>query len=409
MTTSEGKSLIVVGAGLAGLRVAEAARESGFSGRIVLVSDEPHEPYDRPPLSKSVLLGEAETRDIALCPAGALEQQGIELKTGRAAVAIDRVARRIILEGGEPIAYDMLVLATGSRVRTLAALPRGMARVFYLRTLDDALAIRTELAHARRVAVIGAGVIGLEVAAAANRDGRQVTVVEVGGRSMMRTSCPAVSAYFERRHREAGVDFRFGVTVERAGPTADGPLALTLSDGAILEADLIAVGVGVEPNCDLARACGLDVDRGGIVVDGAGCTSDAAIFAAGEATLHFNELAGRHERQETWAHAAAHGDHVGRSLVRRGADYAEIGSYWTDQYDINLQTAGAPMGDVDLVRGDIESGSFVVFHVTGGRVLGVSAVNAVRDLRAAKKLIGRSFPMNPEILTDTARPLKELV
>jgi 3-phenylpropionate/trans-cinnamate dioxygenase ferredoxin reductase component len=401
------KTLVVVGAGLAGLRVAEGARQAGLAGRVVLISDEPHEPYDRPPLSKALLLGHAEAGDIGLCQAGAWAEQRIEFMAGRTVVAIDRKARRVALAGGEVISYDVLVLATGSRVRTLAALPPGSARVFYLRTLDDALAIRAGLAHARRVVVVGAGVIGLEVAAAANSNGRSVTVIEAGDRVMARTSCPLVSDYFERRHRDAGVTFRFGATVDRAAPAAGGALALTLSDGAVIEADLVAVGVGVASDCEVARDCGLEVEPGGIVVDGLGRSSDPAIFAAGEAALHFNALSGRRERQETWAHAAAHGEHVGRSLVAPDADYAEISSYWTDQYDINLQTAGAPAGEIDLLRGAIASGSFVVFHITGGRMVGVSAVNAVRELRAAKKLIGR--PANAEALADPARPLKELV
>jgi 3-phenylpropionate/trans-cinnamate dioxygenase ferredoxin reductase subunit len=407
MTSSPHETLVVIGAGIAGLRAAEGARQAGFAGRIILVSDETHQPYDRPPLSKAVLLGEADVQNIGLCEAGALDEHEIEFEAGRPVTAIDRAARKLTLANGETIAYDVLVLATGSRVRTLEALPPSMPRVFYLRTLDDAMAFRAQLAQVERVAVVGGGVIGLEVAAAANKEGRRVTVIEAGDRVMARTSCAIVSDYFEQRHRGADVEFLFGVTVERAEPALNGAVTLVLSGGAVIEVDLVAVGVGVQPNVDLARACGLEVSRDGVVVDGLGRSSDPAIFAAGEVAFHFNALSGRHERQETWAHAAAHGDHVGRSIVAPGADYAEIGSYWTDQYDINLQSVGVSMGEADLVRGDIGSGKFVVFHVAGDRIIGVTAVNAVRELRAAKKLIGR--PANAQGLTDPATPLKELV
>lgn len=400
------ETLVVVGAGLAGLRAAEGARAAGFAGRILLVSDEPHEPYDRPPLSKAVLLGQVEGQDIVLSEAGALEAKAIELTAGRAVTRIDRAARRLALADGEVIAYDKLVLATGSRVRTLDALPPTMPAVFYLRTLDDALAFRAELAMAKRVVVVGAGVIGLEVAAAAANCGRTVTIIEAGHRAMARTTCKVVSDHFEARHRAAGVMFRFGVTVSKASQREGGAISLSLSDGSKMEADLVAVGVGVEANVDLARTAGLAVDQGGIIADGQGRSSDPVIFAAGEVALHLNALSGRYERQETWAHAAAHGDHVGRAVVSPSVDYAELASYWTDQFDINLQSVGVAAGETDVLRGDIGSGSFLVFHLVGGLVAGVSAVNGVRELRAAKRLIGRAA--DAAALADPAIDLKQL-
>ncbi|MCC7274476.1 MAG: FAD-dependent oxidoreductase [Alphaproteobacteria bacterium] len=400
MNTAEGP-LVIVGAGLAGLRVAEAARAAGFANRILLVSDEPHAPYDRPPLSKAVLLAEGHEREIALAPGDSLAESQIELHTGRAVTAIDRTAHRVILAGGEALSYGTLVLATGSRVRTLPSLPPGAPGVHYLRSLDDALALRRDLAAASRVAIVGGGIIGLEIAAASS-SGRQVTVIEPQPRVMARATAPAVSDYFERRHREAGVTFLFGATIADAARNEAG-WTLRLSQGPDLIADIVVVGVGVLPNTELAAAAGLEVAPGGIVVDAHGRTGDPHIFAAGEVALHVNTRHGRHERQETWAHAAAHGAHVGRSLLAPDEGYAETASYWTDQYDINLQAWGTPIGETDIVRGDPAGGKFLVFHIVGGAIAGVSAVNAVRDLRTAKKLLGHPPPPD---LANPAVPLK---
>jgi 3-phenylpropionate/trans-cinnamate dioxygenase ferredoxin reductase subunit len=396
--------LVIVGAGLAGLRVAEGARAAGFSGRVLLISDEPHAPYDRPPLSKAVLLNEGHEHEIALAPGGSLKENAIELLLGQAVTAIDRVARAVTLIDGAIVHYGTLVLAMGSRVRCLASLPMGAPGVHYLRGLDDALALRAALGSAHRVAVVGGGVIGLEIAAA-SAQGRSVTVIEALSRSMARTTAPVVSGYFERRHAEAGISFRFGVTLTDAARTDEG-WTLQLSDGSEVAADIVIVGIGVIPNTELAAAAGLEVAPGGIVVDAFGRSSDPHIFAAGEVALHENTRHGRHDRQETWAHAAAHGDHVGRSLVAAGEGYAEISSYWTDQYDINLQAYGAPIGEVDVVRGDPASGKFLVFHIVGGIVAGVSAINSARDLRAAKKLVGGPAPADLSNLDNPAVALK---
>lgn len=400
--SADGAPLVIVGAGLAGLRAAEGARSAGFAGRIVLIGDEPHAPYDRPPLSKAVLLNEGHEHEIALAPGDSLKENAIELRAGNAVTAIDRNGRSVALADGTRVAYGTLVLATGSRVRVLDCLPLGAPGVHYIRGLDDALALRADLAAARNVAIVGGGVIGLEIAAAASA-GRRVMVIEAQPRVMARNAAPAVSSYFERRHREAGVSFRFGVTVSGARRSDGGGWTLSLSDGSALAADVVVVGIGVIPNTGLAAAAGLEVAPGGVVVDAFGRTSDPHIYATGEAALHINTRHGRHDRQETWAHAAAHGDHVGRSIVSAGEGYAEPSSYWSDQYDINLQVFGAPLGETDIVRGDPDSGKFLVFHISGGVVAGVSAVNSVRDLRAAKKLVGH--PATDD-LANPAVPLK---
>lgn len=398
--------LVIVGAGLAGLRAAEGAREAGFSGAIVLIGEEARAPYDRPPLSKTVLLDGVGEAEIALAPDEALTQLSVDAKFGSRVVSIDRAARTVMLQSGESVRYDRLVLATGSRIRPMPALPPHMAGVHYLRTLDDALALRAAIASANRIAIVGGGVIGLEVAAAASVSNKSVTVIEMQSRVMARTSACVVSDYFEARHRQAGVDFRFGATITDA-VASKGVLMLALSDGGALEADLAVVGIGVEPNSEIARDAGLVLERGSIIVDAFGRTSDEAIYAAGEVTLHYNAFYGRHDRQETWAHAAAHGAHVGRSIVAEADEYAEVHSYWTDQFEINLMNYGAAEGDESIVRGDPASGKFLVFHITGGKIAGVTTINSQRELRAAKKLLG--CESQSALLADPATPLAALV
>jgi len=400
--------VVIVGAGLAGVRVAEGVRGAGFPGRIVLVGDEIHLPYDRPPLSKAVLQVEGHEHTIGLSPEGAMAALNIELKTGHPAVSIARETRELVMADGERIAYDRLVLATGSRVRTLEVLPPGAPGVHYMRGLDDALALRAELTPGARVAIVGGGVIGLEVAASARARGCDVTVIEAGERAMARAASAPISAFMQGRHVREGVELHMATTVSGAEFQHAGPIRLLLSTGDVLEAEVVVVGVGVSPNLGLALGSGLDVRADGIVVDGCGATSDPAIYAAGEVAVHFNDAYGRHDRQENWAHAAAHGEHVGQALAAPAEPYRQIASYWTDQYDINLQVVGAPIGDTDVVRGDPASGKFLVFHLVGGLVAGVSAVNAVRELRAAKRMIGLAQPADLEALANPAIDLAAL-
>jgi NADPH-dependent 2,4-dienoyl-CoA reductase/sulfur reductase-like enzyme len=400
--------VVIVGAGLAGLRVAEGVRGAGFRGRVVLVGEEAHLPYDRPPLSKAVLQVEGHEHSIGLSPEGAIASLDIDLRMGRRAVSIARDTRELLLADGERIAYDRLVIATGSRVRTLDVLPPGAPGVHYLRGLDDALALRAELSMGARVALVGGGVIGLEVAASVRARGCSVAVIEAGERTMARAASQPISNFIQGRHLREGVELHMGTTVSGAEFEQAGPIRLRLSNGVDLEADVVVVGVGVAPNLDLALDSGLDVRADGIIVDGRGTTSDPTIYAAGEVAVPFNGAYGRHDRQENWAHAAAHGEHVGHALAAPAEDYHQIASYWTDQYDINLQVFGAPIGETDVVRGDPASGKFLVFHLIGGRVAGVSAVNAVREFRTAKRLIGAAQPADLDALANPAVDLATL-
>lgn len=400
-------SIVVVGAGIAGVRTALTLRESGYEGGIQLVSDEPHAPYDRPPLSKSVLIEPDGHDRIRLDPDRQLELGGVELIAGDRCVAIDRGANAIALASGRTLPYDRLVLATGSKVREIEALPASMQGVHYLRTLDDALALKQATSSACEVAVVGAGVIGLEVAASLRGQGHRVTVLDPASRVMMRSASPPLAEFLERRHRAEGVDLRLGVVAETVARVGN-KFTLTLSDGHLLSADVVVVGVGVMPNDELGRAGGLETGPSGIVVDAQGRTSDPAIYATGEVAFHFNDHLGRHDRQETWAHAAAHGEHVARAILGADDGYRERSSYWTDQYDINVQVVGEPIGEKDVLRGDLAHGSGLIFHVARNVIAGVTAINAVRDLRTARKLIGARIEDSAR-LADVTIDLKSMV
>lgn len=402
----ESETILIVGAGIAGVRCAFGLRESGFKGTLRLLDAEPHPPYDRPPLSKAVLAGEQTIEQIYLDPRKELESGDVEVRSNARCVKIDRTARLLELASGEIMSWSRLVLATGSRVRTLPELPEGMPHVHYLRTLDHAMRLRRTFRAGITVAVVGAGVIGLEVAASLVALGATVTVVDPAPRVMGRSACPELGDLLLSRHERAGVRFNLETTIERVEHVGD-RIALTLSNGTDLMADEVVVGVGVLPAVELAVDCGLTVDRLGVVTDGRGQTSDPAIYAAGEVAYHINSLFGRHDRQETWAHAAAHGTHVGHALMGRQGDYAERASYWTDQYDLAVQVIGLPSGDTNVVRGNLASEGGMVFHLVEGVIAGITSVNAARQLRAARKLLGQRG--EPATLRDPCFDIKQLI
>lgn len=397
--TDDPRQIVIVGAGLAGDRCAFALRGAGFTGRLTLVGDEAVRPYDRPPLSKAVLKGEGAEDRIYYRTEKDYAAADIDLRLGQGAVAIDRDARRLALADGTSLSYDVLVLATGSRLRELPALPRGTPGVFYLRDRADALALRAALQAGGRVAVIGGGVIGLEAAAAAIGRGLPVTVIEPAPRIMARACGAAIAGLLGERHRRAGADLRCGVGIASVRPTVAGH-RLDLTDGTSIEAEIVIVGIGVVPATALAGAAGLAVTPAGIAVDGHGRTSDPAIFAAGEVTFHYNGLSDGHERQENWFHAAAHGEHVGRAIVDPAAPYAQLSGFWTDQYDLSLQSVGRPLAERDVIRGAIGSGTFVAFHLDGDVLVGASGQNAASELRQAKALIRSRVAVDADRLAD---------
>lgn len=396
-------AIVIVGSGLAGCQAAETLRTEGFAGRVILVGDEPHEPYDRPPLSKQALLDTGDDL-VPLMAAARRTELGIDLRTDLLVTAIDREARRLSCADGSIVGYSRLVLATGSRVRPLPQLPSGPT-VHYLRTLDDARRLRTALVPGSRLAVIGAGVIGLEVAAAAVQIGLDVTVVEQATRVMRRGAGAELSHFLHTRHIDRGVKLRLGVAVEAAWPTDTGVI-LRLSDGDIIEAECAVVGVGVLPNAELATAAGLETHEWGIVVDACGRTDDQLIFAAGEVAYHENVRSGRRERQESWTHAQHHGALVGRAIMGSTSGYDAVPYYWTDQYNFGVRVVGRNDGAVNVVRGDPTGGHFAVFHLEGNLIVGTSIVGGSPAMRAIRKLVEAGATVDPGALADPTFDLK---
>lgn len=386
LSGDEGRPVVIVGSGLAAVSALEGMREAGYSGPVVMIGEERQMPYDRPPLSKMVLSEIGAEDRIFLREQSAYDALGATMLLGRSVTGIASGKREVTLDDGTRLPYEKLLLATGSRPRILQGLSPSDPGVFYLRTLDDSIALRAALKDARSLVVIGGGVIGLEVAAVAIKADVSTTVIEAGSRLMARAAAPQLSVVLEKVHRENGVNVLCG-----AAPTGfaffNNQHAISMADGTVLEADLLVVGIGVIPETSLASAAGIECGPAGIVVDGVGATNVEHIYAAGEVAHHFNAGSGSHERQENWHHAAAHGKHIGMSMIAPADAYREISGYWSDQYDLNVQVFGSVAGDKDVVRGDIDAKSFSVFHLLNETVIGVTAVNAPRELRAGKQLV----------------------
>lgn len=396
---------VIVGAGHAARRTAEALRERDATARIVMIGAERELPYDRPALSKDVLLTDGGEQRAFIRDAAWYDTQRIELRLGTRVDAIEREARRVRLDDGATVPYGKLVLATGSRVRPFGgAIDEGVA-VHYVRTVDDARALRARLAPGRRVAVLGGGFIGLEVAAAARQLGCDVTVIDPAPRLLQRALPEVVGAYARRLHEARGVIFQLA-TLPRAIRRAPGG-AVVETDCGDVPADIVVVGIGVVPNVELAQAAGLDVDNG-IRVD-AGCrTADAAIFAAGEVTMHFNPLLGRHVRIESWQVAENQPAVAAANLLGADETYAELPWLWSDQYDCSLQMLGLFGSERTIVvRGDPASGPFTVFGLgDDGRIVAVAAANLGRDIGASRRLIAAGAVPDPAKLADPAVNLK---
>ncbi|AXK61921.1 anthranilate 1,2-dioxygenase system ferredoxin--NAD(+) reductase [Burkholderia sp. IDO3] len=397
---------VIVGAGHAARRTAEALRARDAEARIVMIGAERELPYDRPALSKDALLGDGGEQRAFVRDAAWYDAERIELRLGTRVEAIDRAAQRVQLDDGATLPYARLVLATGSRVRAFGGpVDEGVAP-HYVRTVADARALRVQLAPGRRVAVLGGGFIGLEVAAAARQRGCDVTVIDPAERLLQRALPEVVGAYARQLHDARGVNFQLA-TLPRAIRRAAGGGATVETDRGDVQADIVVVGIGVVPNVELAQAAGLDVDNG-IRVD-AGCrTADRAIFAAGEVTMHFNPLLGRHVRIESWQVAENQPAVAAANLLGADEAYAELPWLWSDQYDCNLQMLGLFGSErTTVVRGDPASGPFTVFGLgDDGKIVAVAAANLGRDIGASRRLIAAGAVPDPVKLADPAVNLK---
>jgi len=402
-------TFVIVGAGQAGAWVARTLRADGFDGRIVLVGREAHWPYERPPLSKAVLKGTAAAESATLLTSDQAASLGVTCWLGTEAVAIDRAAHAVTCGGGRTLTYGKLFLTTGGRVRMLPALAGvDHPRLHTLRTLDDAQRLRAAFAGSSRLLVLGGGWIGLEVAATARGLGLVVTVLEAAPRVCGRALPPVASAYLQRLHESHGVEVALGAAVATVTPGVDGVVAET-ADGRCFSADHALIGIGIVPETALAAAAGLAVDNG-IVVDETGRTSDPDIYAAGDATRHPSAFTGGMLRLESWANAQNQAIVAAKAALGAPARYAETPWFWSDQYDVNLQILGLPdLGTRAIARGTPEAGSgaWLVLR-EDGRVAGVIAVNAPRDLRAVRKMVGEGLTPDLAAWADASLPANRI-
>lgn len=399
------EGVVIVGGGQAGLEAAAALRTQGYPGAITLIGEEAHAPYQRPPLSKEFLSGKQEAESLPLRALAYYEKHHVDLVLGERVAAIDREAKRVRLAGGGSVGYSHLILAVGARNRPLPV--EGAGHVLYLRTLDEAVALRQRIAEASSVAVIGGGFIGLEVAAAARAFGKQVTVIEAAPRLMARAVSPLLSDFFLEVHRGQGAEVILNAQVTKV--EAGGVI---LADGRNIAADLVVAGIGVIPNVELARAAGLDVANG-IVVDEFMRTSDPAIFAIGDCAEHpnvfANALAGGRTRLESVQNAVDQAKCVARAIVGNPAPYRDVPWFWTDQHGIRFQMVGLAEGhDEFVVRGSIEDRKFSVFYFKGGRLLAVDSVNRFGDHVAARRILAARTPLSPAQAADETVDLKKL-
>ena len=401
------RTFVIAGAGQAGGRAAEAMRRAGFDGRIVMVGEERHVPYERPPLSKELLTTEESFEKTYLNPAAFYAEQSIELRLGAQAEGIDAKAHRLVLGDGEALAYDKLLLTTGARVRKLDLPGAELGGVLYLRSIEDSLAIKKELVAGANIVVIGGGYIGLEVAAGARTNGCEVAVIEMQDVLLARVTDPEIGRLYAEIHRSRGTDVRTGATAERF--EGDGRVErVVCADGSVFDADAVIVGVGIIPNADLAEAAGLAVNNG-ILVDEFGATSEPDIYAAGDVANHPNPILGHRLRLESWQNAQNQAIAVARNMCGTHAPYAEVPWFWSDQFGINLQMAGAPLHwDRLVTRGDPASVSFMVFYMLGDKVVAANAFNLGRDVRFAKKLIETRRAVADADLADESLRLKDL-
>ncbi|MBX9609206.1 MAG: FAD-dependent oxidoreductase [Gammaproteobacteria bacterium] len=399
--------MVVVGAGQAGQQLCDSLRRGGYEGRLVLVGDEPVLPYQRPPLSKKFLTGALEAERLLLRPESFYEKANVELRIARRVTAIDRAARTLTLNDGEVLAWSGLALTTGTRIRPLSVPGAAEADVHYVRSLADGEALKARLATAERLAVIGGGFIGLEVAAIARELGKQVVVIEAAERLMARAVAPRVSAFYAELHRAHGVEVLLGTGIE-AIRGADGRHVVLTTDGREHAVDLIVAGIGVVPNSELAEAAGLACHNG-IVVDVHARTSDPAIVAAGDCTWHMNGFLERDIRLESVQNAVDQAKTAAASLLGRDEPYRQVPWFWSDQYDVKLQIAGIGMPhDEAVLRGDPASRQFSVYYFRAGALVGVDSMNRPAEHMAARKLLGQGIALSPAQAADPAVDLMQI-
>jgi 3-phenylpropionate/trans-cinnamate dioxygenase ferredoxin reductase subunit len=403
-----GAGTVVVGTGQAGFQTAASLRSEGYEEPITLIGEEPHIPYQRPPLSKGFPLGQQDFESIQLRPERFYQDHHIDLLTGKRVAAIDRAARQVRLESGAGIPYQKLVLAVGARNRKLAVKGAELEGVMHLRSLEEAISLKKRLESAQEIVVIGGGFIGLELAAVACTLGKSVTVLEALPRLMSRVVAPIISDFYRELHATRGVRIVCDAAVSEISGGGGRVQKVVLRDGTAYTADLVIVGVGVVPNVELAQDAGLKVANG-VAVNEYLETDDENIFAIGDCAEHDCVFAGARVRLESVQNAADQAQRVATTIAGRRSPYRALPWFWTDQFDIKLQMAGISQGhDRIVTRGNPESRRLSVFYFKQDRLVAIDSINRPLDHMIGRKLIAGGVPLTPEQAADDSVDLRKL-
>ena len=414
MSTHTEDHIYVVGGGHAGGEIAFALRQQGYTGPLTVIGEEGHLPYQRPPLSKAYLKGECETSSLYVRQQAAYEKANISVLLSRRVERIDRASKKLILDDGRELSYSKLALATGGRARRMtindAARAERTNNFHYLRSVDDVNAIRARFESGKRLVIIGGGYVGLEVAASAIARDVNVTVLEALPRVLARVTAPQMSEFYERVHRNAGVDLRTNIEVTglEFNAAGDAVTAVHCTGGVVIPADVVVVGIGLLPNTEVAQAAGLDVDNG-IVVNEHAVTSDPDIVAAGDCTNHPSVFCGRRIRLESVPNAVEQARVAAGYLAGKPKVYDSVPWFWSDQYDLKLQMTGLSHGyDQFVLRGSFDNKSFAAFYLKDGKLIACDAVNRAQEFMVAKRLVAAGKSFDPAVLADETVPLKTL-
>jgi 3-phenylpropionate/trans-cinnamate dioxygenase ferredoxin reductase component len=406
------QTFVVVGGGLAGGKAVTALREQGFDGSVVLVAEEVQAPYERPPLSKDYLAGKASRADFDVHPFDWYRENNVELRLGTRAVALHRDQSQVELSDGARVTYDRLLLATGAQPRRLRLTGSDADGVHYLRTVDDSDALRAALERAGRLAIIGAGWIGMEVAAVARQRDVEVAVLESAALPLLAALGPELASVFADLHREHGVDLRMSARIDAITTHEGSVTGVRLADGGTVPADAVLIAVGAAPMTELAEHAGLDVDNG-VLVDAALRTSDPQIVAAGDVANTMHPVLGARIRVEHWANALKQPAVAAATMLGRDEQYTDLPYFYTDQYDLGMEYVGyAPPGSYAeiVTRGDVNNREFIAFWLDrAGRVKAGMNVNVWDVTDAVKSLILSGRPVNRTRLSDPDTALEDVL
>ena len=402
------RHFVVIGASQAGCWIAKTLRKEGFLGQITLIGEEAHYPYERPPLSKDLLLGSASVESTYFWPPESYKEDKIDVRLNTTAIKIQKEEKIVTLQSGEMIQWDKLAITTGSRVRQLDNVSPNLRGIHYLRSLDDTEAIRRDAQKGGNAVIIGGGWIGLECASTLKKLGCKPIVVEASERLCMRAVTPEISEWMQGYQESNGVDVRLSTCVEKLNGSGS-VSSVCLSDGSEIDCSIVIVGIGVLPNVELAKEAGLMVENG-IVVDDRCTSSDPDIFSAGDVTNHPNSLLGRRIRLESWDNAMKQGINAGMSMLGKGESYSEVPWFWSNQFEANIQIIGVPKEwDQSVVRGNKKANEFVEFYLKNNFIVGAIAVNNNRDLRIGKRLMQMGKEISSKDLADVGIKMQTLI